>query len=225
MAITNFAHMKPWKNSYDDLCLFEDAVLEDNVSGNKAKKHYIDAIADIRNVLERMLQEMVELNGISDSKLSEVQEKKKAKNKRDVIVYISALEECECISKTSADNLHKLRIFGNRAHHKTKEVSKDIPYEQKSPEELKRIAEKEVYPRLYRETYLFANQYIPEAKSRKSTRVTTGANSSGKVAASGGDRKVASGPSATDIILAAVKIFFVLLVTTIMIAMMMNFPF
>ena len=215
MAITNFAHMKPWERMYEKIL-----VLEDHICEPKNKESYIQVVLNSRGVIDLLTKKLIEENGITDKQIREVAEKKGKGDSNRITLYkrILALEDLDCISRESASKLHFLRNNGNMGDH-GEEYFIEQPIEK-----LKKTAE-EMYSALYRETYLFANQYIPEAKSRKSTRVTTGANSSGKVAASGGDRKVASGPSSTNIILAAVKIFFVLLVTVIMIAMIMNFPF
>lgn len=214
MAITNFAHMKPWEDMYEKTSFLEDIILD-----IKNKESCLQVLINARGAIDILLQRLVEANGITDEQILQVKKDKgKTRGGVDLFGRILTLEEYGLISKNSARNLHTIRENGNPTTHGSTE------FRAKSLEELIKIAEN-TYSLLYRETYLFANQYIPEAKSRKSTRVTTGTNSSGKAAVSGGDRKVASGPSATDIILAAVKIFFVLLVTAIMIAMIMNFPF
>ena len=160
--ITNFSHMDKWPDIYEELLRIEDLIL------GESKKGYTDnnlrVMMAARPIVEKMCRLLVEVNGITDEKIKTVI---KATNPQrqmrlshiGLFEYILALREGEYISENSAMHLQKIRMIGGKAINQNRELYS------KSSEEHRQMAE-ELYELLYHETYLFANQYMPEAQAR-----------------------------------------------------------
>lgn len=169
--VTNFSHMKPWNAMYQKLLFMEDVILD-----IKNKESCIQIVSTSRGVIDILLKELVKENRITDAQIIQVK-KQTSMNAQDqarvdLFGRIKALEALGYISKNTAENLHYIRKYGNQATHG------EETFINNSQEELKKIAEK-VYEILYRETYLFANQYVPAARAgNKGTPVGKESNSS-----------------------------------------------
>lgn len=160
--ITNFSHMDKWPDIYEELLRMEDLIL------GESKKGYTDnnlrVMMATRPIVEKMCRLLVEVNGITDEKIKTVI---KATNPQrqmrlshiGLFEYILALREGKYISENSAMHLQKIRMIGGKATNQNRELYS------KSSEEHRQMAE-ELYESLYHETYLFANQYMPEAQAR-----------------------------------------------------------
>lgn len=151
---TNFEHMKPWNAIYEKLTFAEDFLLE-----NDSKEAYIQAMGAIRGSMDVMMKELMRAAGVSDKEIIMI--KKKSGKGEDVDMYgrILAAEQLGIITPASAKNLHRIRTLGNDAvHGKTRFVNK-------GKELLKKEAE-ELYAKIYRESYLFAKQYMPACQGQ-----------------------------------------------------------
>ena len=173
--VTNFAHMKEWNVMYQKLLFLEDLILD-----VKNKESCIQIISTGRAVIDVLLKELVKVAGITDEQILRMKKdtfhNSKEGDKISLFDRIIALEAMGYISAKSAENLHTIRKYGNPAIHG------EETFVNKPLNELKSIAEK-VYELLYKETYLFANQYAQEAKSRRGEKNSTNSttNQSGVV--------------------------------------------
>lgn len=154
--VTNFSHLKRWKRIYDSAVEMEEALLEATTVSK-----YKGAIGTSRDVLERIVKEMVKTAGIEDKSILQVmaQEGKAAQYPTN-FGRILTLKRTGVLSPETINNLIFLNKKGNAARHADSELD-DMNVEQ-----IKVIAER-VYSAVYRETYLFAHQYMPVLEAQK----------------------------------------------------------
>lgn len=156
--VTNFAHMKDWNVMYQKLLFLEDVILD-----IKNTESCIQVISTARGVIDILLKELVKEAGITDAQI--IQISGQDQGRVNLFDRIKVLEAKGYISSATAENLHTIRKYGNQATHGEEN------FVGKSIEELTSIAEK-VYGILYKETYLFANQYVKEARAKRNTKGT-----------------------------------------------------
>ena len=156
--VTNFAHMKEWNVMYQKLLFLEDVILD-----IKNKESCIQVISTARGVIDILLKELVKEAGITDAQIIQICGQEQGRV--NLFDRIKVLEAKGYITPKTAENLHTIRKYGNQATHG------EETFVGKSVEELTSIAEK-IYEILYRETYLFANQYVKEARANRNTKST-----------------------------------------------------
>lgn len=211
--ITNFEHMKKWKEIYAKLTRGEDRLLEAEEQRKKStgrlsadeeeavKLTYEEALSSWRRALESFLKELVKEAHISDETILQI---KKAEGKGEggvnIFGMILALEKLGVISNESASNLHFIRENGNRAAH----IGKSFRTAGEAAG-----AALQVYPRIYRETYLFANQYVPNVRAKiKNSRAAAGSQTAPNVQTANG---TAAGNKKTGGVIAIVLIAIVII--------------
>lgn len=150
---TNFEHMKRWNTIYEKMLFVEKLLTE-----NDSKECYMQALGSIRGAMDMMMKELMKAAGIKDAKIIKVkQQNGKQGDRVDLFGRILAAEKLGIITSDSANNLHRIRSLGNDAVHGSTVALN------KNKKQLKAEAE-ELYEKFYRESYLFAMQYIPECE-------------------------------------------------------------
>ena len=154
---SNFEHMKEWDSIYQKLLFMEKLMLNEVSTENS-----IQAISSARGALDILMKELMSEARISDNEIIAVKRRmapgSRDTGKADLFGRILAAEKLGIISAESSQNLHFIRSTGNKAVHGEESMLKSSAtslYAQAS----------QVYEKLYRETYLFAKQYVPEART------------------------------------------------------------
>lgn len=154
---SNFEHMKEWDSIYQKLLFMEKLMLNEVSTENS-----IQAMSSARGALDILMKELMNEAHISDDEVIAVKRKMAAGSrdagKVDLFGRILAAEKLGIISAESAQNLHFIRSVGNKAVHGEESMLKSSDtalYAQAS----------QVYEKLYRETYLFVKQYVPEVRA------------------------------------------------------------
>lgn len=154
---SNFEHMKEWDGIYQKLLFMENLMLNEVSTENS-----IQAMSAARGALDVLMKELMKEANISDNEIIAVKRAMapgaKDTGQVDLFGRILAAEKLGIISTESAQNLHFIRSVGNRAVHGEESMLKSSAtalYAQAG----------QVYEKLYRETYLFAKQYVPEARA------------------------------------------------------------
>lgn len=176
---TNFEHMKKWSSIYQKLTFIENMLVDGD-----STEVCLQFMSGARGALDIMLKELVKEAQISDDQIIMIKRGMASGSKDtgtvDLFGRILALEKMDIITHETAENMHFIRKYGNKAVHGEGDF---IEMDQPS---MYRLAV-QMYEKLYRETYLFANQYVPEqrtgSKDRKSGTAgsQTGQNSAGSV--------------------------------------------
>lgn len=183
--ITNFSHMDKWPDDYKILLQMEDIMLSEKCS--ELEKYFM--MGNPYVVVMSMVCSLIEINGITDDSIRAMyNEMVKPETKKHmrvitrVLCYIIVLNKAGYISLDSAERLKRIVHNGGIASEcssrfiklvKERGTDKDVPSYcelfEKTPEEFLCMAE-EMYEDIYRETYLFANQYMPESIERANKR-------------------------------------------------------
>lgn len=144
---TNFIHMRKWFDIYETLVGSEENLLKQNPSA----EDYRTVLSRMRTVQDLLLKEMVKIAKISNEEIKRFKE-----NDNDYIDMIDRekiLLHRELISEESAKNLEFIREWGNNSIHGNKSVYR------MNKKDLRRKALL-VYKKMYRESYLFTNQFV-----------------------------------------------------------------
>ncbi len=160
--VTNFNHIKKWKKMFDSAVEMEDSLL-----AATTELKYKKAIGASRDVVEHMTKEFTKAAGMTDQDVLNAMEAA-GKGGRYPTNYgrILAIKSTGILSQESLNNMFFLNTKGNAGNHTDSELDK------MSLEDIKALAEN-VYEKLYRETYLFAHQYIPIIEAQKTKGIST----------------------------------------------------
>ena len=172
--VTNFSHLKRWKRMYDSALEMEDALLEATTI-----LKYKKAIGASRDVLEHMTKELVRGAGMTDQDvLQAMAADGKAAKYPTNYGRILAIKRIGLFSPESINNIFFLNKKGNAGNHTDSEL------DTLELGAIKLLAE-QVYAALYRETYLFAHQYMPilEAQRQKGIKMVKPVQDTGWIVA------------------------------------------
>ncbi len=162
--ITNFEHMKKWPVIYRKLLWIEDQMLDGAKEVTKKTEEEFDlriesckaVIGFARTALEMLLGELFKAAHVSDEDVVRVLNKvfpENKENRANLFGRIKLLEEYKLVSPECTKDMHFLRKIGNKGLHTGNP-------EERYKQELETA--KKVYECLYRLSYLFANQYMPQ---------------------------------------------------------------
>ena len=152
----NFEHLKGYQSIYEGCCLAEKNIVEDT------KVEILSAMRELGNAFEKMVSALTKHRGITDQHVLMIKQMR-GKNEGGANLFgkVLALGELQVISSDSKENYEAIRKLRNQAVHEDGGPYKDAPLTQ-----IKADAEK-MYSLFYRESYLFANEYMKEPAGPK----------------------------------------------------------
>ena len=194
--VTNFNHIKKWKRMFDSAVEMEDSLL-----AATTELKYKKAIGASRDVVEHITKEFTKAAGMTDQDVLNAMERAGKPGKYPTNYgRILAIKETGILSIESLNNMFFLNTKGNAGNHTDSELDK------MELADIKMLAE-DVYAKLYRETYLFAHQYMPIIEAQKQKGIST-KNPGAKVS---GTQNENSGLGVLLFVLAMLFIFFLVL--------------